>query len=363
MQDSVLENEIVEEEKTTNCSTKIAASEKPFFTESQNNMTFVRLGASLMVLYGHAFVFMGLPEPLFMGYWPLGPLGVWIFFSISGYLIAHSWQRDPNALRFIIKRSLRIFPALFVCVLLCILLLGPIFTTLPIYEYFKHPATKTYLDNLYLYITYHLPGVFENNRVPNAVNGSLWSLPAECMMYLLVVFMGITRVPRSIYLLFIICFMLLSAMWARVATEALVFYRTDMREVVKCGVFFWVGYAYQRFNIMRYTSVSNLGIVIILWLSLTKWPLAFTYASWLILPFLILSFGMSKNKLLSRLHYHDYSYGMYIYAFPVQQILALKFPNMNIWIHIILAVIFTLLFASLSWHFVEKKCLSLKPVR
>jgi len=57
-----------------------------------------------MVLFGHAFVFLGLPEPMFMQWLPMGPLGVYIFFSISGYLVAQSWERDPSVIRFLIRR-------------------------------------------------------------------------------------------------------------------------------------------------------------------------------------------------------------------------------------------------------------------
>jgi peptidoglycan/LPS O-acetylase OafA/YrhL len=113
-----------------------------------NNLTALRWLAALMVLYGHAFVFLGQHEPLFLGMMPLGPLGVWIFFSISGYLIMQSWTHDPHLLRFLAKRALRIFPALIVCILLSILLLGPGLTTLDLGAYFKSPITWSYLDNI-----------------------------------------------------------------------------------------------------------------------------------------------------------------------------------------------------------------------
>lgn len=118
-----------------------------------NNLTALRWLAALMVLYGHAFVFLGQHEPLFLGMIPLGPLGVWIFFAISGYLIMQSWTHDPHLLRFLFKRVLRIFPALIVCILLSILVLGPSLTTLDVAEYFKNPITRGYLDNIWLYIT------------------------------------------------------------------------------------------------------------------------------------------------------------------------------------------------------------------
>ena len=59
--------------------------------DHHNNLTALRWFAAGLVLYGHAFVFLGLPEPLFLQWVPMGPLGVYIFFAISGYLVAQSW--------------------------------------------------------------------------------------------------------------------------------------------------------------------------------------------------------------------------------------------------------------------------------
>ena len=65
-----------------------------------NNLTALRWLVASMVLYGHFFVFLGLPEPVLMGWASLGPLGVFIFFVIGGYLVTQSWESDPNPIRF-----------------------------------------------------------------------------------------------------------------------------------------------------------------------------------------------------------------------------------------------------------------------
>lgn len=150
-----------------------------------------------MVLYGHSFVLLGLREPLFMSWLPLGPLGVFIFFTISGYLVSESWDRDPHLLRFFQRRLLRILPGLAVCVLLTVGVLGPLLTTLPLADYFSNPHTLGYLRTIGLYITYYLPGVFDGNRYPNAVNGSLWSLPVEFLMYIVVALVGVLHGNRN----------------------------------------------------------------------------------------------------------------------------------------------------------------------
>ena len=103
-----------------------------------NNFDLLRLFAALLVFWFHALAFTGHPIPMLFSWVAPGPLGVYIFFLISGYLVSMSWQSDPNAARFLMRRSLRIFPALIVLVALTALLLGPAVTTEPLREYFHH---------------------------------------------------------------------------------------------------------------------------------------------------------------------------------------------------------------------------------
>jgi peptidoglycan/LPS O-acetylase OafA/YrhL len=67
-----------------------------------NNLNFLRLIAAGLVLYGHSAIFLVRPEPLFLLWMPLGPLGVAIFFIISGYLVTQSWQQDQSLRRFLV---------------------------------------------------------------------------------------------------------------------------------------------------------------------------------------------------------------------------------------------------------------------
>ena len=131
---------------------------------------------AFLVIYGHCYVLKGMPERHFLSWLPLGPLGVYIFFTISGYLVVDSWRRDPSLWRFAARRSLRIFPGLAVCVLLSAFVLGPILTPLPLRTYFTHSQVTDYLANIVLDIHYSLPLVFATNPYPHVVNGSLWSL-------------------------------------------------------------------------------------------------------------------------------------------------------------------------------------------
>ena len=342
--------------------------------DHHNNLTALRWFAACLVLYGHAFVFLGLPEPLFLQWVPMGPLGVYIFFAISGYLVAQSWARDPHLFRFLAKRALRIFPGLVVCTLLSVLLLGPWLTTLDASSYWRNEYTRGYFTNIALYMTYHLPGVFANNKLPHAVNGSLWSLPVEFFMYLLLVLLGTTAVfaksilhkARGMAWLVggvTLVFMGLVALWALPSTEALVFYRTDLRQIPLCGVYFMVGASLFCWQCDRYFTLSNVVLALVAWLCLSASPQAFAMASWVVLPFVVLAFGLAHHAGLSRFHARDYSYGIYIYAFPVQQTLAYFWPQMPLLAYLLSTLAITITLAAASWHLVEKPALKLKPFR
>ena len=114
-------------------------------------------------------------------------------------------------------------------------------------------------------------------------------------------------------------FMLLAALWAGTTTEALVIYRTDLRQVPMCGVYFLVGASLFCFKLTKYFTLSNVLLALVLWLCLGVQPHWFAMAAWVVLPFVVLAFGLARQPWLVRMHARDYSYGIYIYAFPVQQ--------------------------------------------
>ena len=223
-----------------------------------------------------------------------------------------------------------------------------------------------------LYITYHLPGVFANNRLPHAVNGSLWSLPVEFFMYLLLALLGLlaaafkavsNRLLAWAVGVMALVFMLLAALWAGTTTEALVIYRTDLRQVPMCGVYFLVGVSLYCFKLTKYFTLSNVLLALVLWLCLGVQPHWFAMAAWVVLPFVVLAFGLARQPWLVRMHAHDYSYGIYIYAFPVQQTLVSFWPEMALPAYLLSTLVITVALAALSWHFVEKPALKLKPFR
>lgn len=112
----------------------------------QNNaFDFLRIFAASAVLYSHSYALYGLPEPYPLPGQTYGSLAVALFFSISGFLVCQSWMNDPSFSRFFIRRALRIFPGLLVVVILTALVIGPLFTTLTLQEYFASGTAWNYI--------------------------------------------------------------------------------------------------------------------------------------------------------------------------------------------------------------------------
>jgi peptidoglycan/LPS O-acetylase OafA/YrhL len=130
-----------------------------------------------------------------------------------------------------------------------------------------------------------------------------------------------------------------------------------------CGVYFMVGASLYCFQWEKHFTLSNVLLALVAWLSLSHRTQWFAMASWLVLPFVVMAFGLARHPWLGRMHTLDYSYGIYIYAFPVQQTVASFWPQMPLPAYLLSTFVITVALAAISWHFVEKPALKLKPFR
>lgn len=272
-----------------------------------------------------------------------GALGVGIFFVISGYLVTASLRLTSGVGTFLAKRVLRIAPGLLAALLLTACVLGPLVSSLLVSEYFGGPAPWLYvLKNLSLYaVTYDLPGVFHHGPYPDVVNGSLWSLRLEFTAYLGLALLGLLQLARAPVL----------AVLAIVTAGAFVAVhftgldaRSDLARLASLatlnGWLFLCGAALEASEIKPPAWTAVVGLVLL--------P---TPAWFLGLPLAVIALGrMSAPRLPA-----DLSYGLYIYSFPLQQVLA-EHGRLNILTSLALA----LPFAAASWFLVEKPALKLK---
>lgn len=335
----------------------------------ENNFDFLRFFAVSLVIISHTYPLSGAkyePFALFSGYDTFGGLAVSIFFVISGFLIKKSWSDNPNLLVFFSKRFLRIFPALICTLLFAIFIIGPLVTTFNIGKYFIHPQTRDYLANVFLFpIYYNLPGVFTYNPYPNAVNGSLWTLPVEFIMYFSVPLFGVLGIlfkekifiPFMLLLLLFLDFHLL----AKPEYQSLVIYYILVVPSLKLTIFFLAGSLFYVYREKIFLNSTLAFLALSLYFISFQTPIA-CFVSFFTLPYLVIYIAFVNIPFIRHFgKYGDFSYGMYIYAFPIQQTLMYLFAKyLNLWNFFIFAYLITFIFAFFSWHFVEKPALKLK---
>jgi peptidoglycan/LPS O-acetylase OafA/YrhL len=324
-----------------------------------NGFDHVRLFAALCVLYSHHFALWGRPEPgtLIGSY---GGLGVAIFFALSGYLVSSSFAADPHAGRFIARRLLRIMPGLAANVLLCALLLGPLLTSLAVAAYLTHPQTHEFvLSNLAFSPRFALPGVFAQAPSGPAVNGSLWTLPFEMAAYLLLAALGTLLGPRRLRW----ACPLLGVVAAAVAVgwqpaNPVVVWDNDLRHLPRFLTYFFVGCVLAQVDRRWLDSRWILAL-----------PVAFVLVQHDIARHLIgvvltlsLAIHVGRHPMPERFALrHDRSYGVYLYAYPVQQWVIAKLGALGFWPTMALALLITWVCAGLSWRLIESPMLRFKP--
>jgi peptidoglycan/LPS O-acetylase OafA/YrhL len=333
--------------------------------DRRNNFDVLRLLAASLVLFSHSYALTASPEPFAVSGWTFGEVGVVMFFAMSGFLIAKSWSDQPGLVPFAVKRALRLLPALVVAVSVVVFVVGPLFTTLPLSSYFSDPTTWVYWIRSSFLITFagKLPGVFETNPYPAAVNGSLWTLPVEACCYALAAMLGVVGLlRRSGVLIAFSCLLVLCVTPLSPFAVAPIGGTTsgNFPLVVMLGATFVLG-------VLAYALRSRLHLnwtiaVVLMALWLATWGGGWTRVTGILaIAFAVLVFAFRTPAWLRNLTAPgDLSYGIYVYAFPVQQSLA------AIWHGIAPLAMFSIAFpvtyalAFLSWRLVERPALAYK---
>ncbi|HJU16979.1 MAG TPA: acyltransferase [Stellaceae bacterium] len=328
----------------------------------RNNFDALRLVAAASVIFSHAFLIAEgsqKHEPLIVvtgNQAVLGLAGVFVFFAISGFLVTQSFETTGNAFYFLLKRALRIFPALFVVTLLSAFVLGPLVTTLPADAYFSRPEPYKYvLGNTLLDQSMRtLPGVlFVRNPVGLEINGPLWSLRYEFLMYLMVMGLGLLRllnlaVALSLLALGLAClhFPALKALGGWGWTLA----------------FFAVGMVLYK---LRETRIFDRRIALIALLGLIASVPLGQFILLFPLTGCYLALWLARHPRLPALpatRFGDLSYGLYIYGWPVEEMaMWISGGRVNWWQVFLVALPAAAGLAFLSWHLVESRALRLKP--
>lgn len=341
-----------------------------YTTSRDNNFNLIRFIAASLVLYSHSFALAlgsGNAEPLrsTIGMtW--GTIAVDIFFVTSGFLITSSYFSRNNIVAFVWARVLRIYPALIVAILFCVFVVGLWFTTNSFSEYLSSQETYKYLIKnsiLFFGVEYRLPGVFLDVPYEGSVNGSLWTLPYEVKMYaILALILGsVTYIGKRVDLFSIRNTMLFIGIFS-IGLHVFNHFQPVLPEkFIRLFSMFFIGSAFYIWKDKIYlpTKIVLIGLPLLILSSINKDVFFLLYC--LLLPFLIFYLAYVPSGLVRKFNnYGDYSYGIYIYAFPVQQSVAAITPHVSVPSMIVLSFVSTLILSIISWHLIEKKFLKMK---
>ena len=334
-----------------------------------DNFRIIRLVAASAVIFSHAYALnMGLTfatllkEPLFA--WTgvtFGDLAVNVFFVTSGFLVSRSLMDGGRARDFVMARVLRIYPGLIVAVLACALVLGPLVSNLGLAQYLAKKATWAFV--LYdsaaiapLNMRFELPGVFVHNPYADVVNASLWTLPWEIWMYISLLVLSSLRLTGRAF----------PALLAVVLTgyglsQFGVWKPFDSFPILtRFLAFFYVGVALCRYRkIVPISGKVALGLTGLFVLGSVLAQNTFFepfYVGYMTLFVAYWPPGVIRRWSEGA----DISYGVYIYAYPVQQTWVWLLGPHNVLLNCALTFPIAAALGFASWVLIEKPALNLK---
>ncbi len=327
----------------------------------ENNFDAIRLAAASAVVLSHAFEIVAggrSAEPLsrLTGQISLGELGVLVFFATSGFLIANSWRRRPEAGHFIDRRARRLLPALTVNVALLAFVVGPLVSRLAPAAYFADPAPWRFLLSAALInVQWTLPGVFEAAPLAGAVNYPLWSLFFEAIGYALIAVIGVTRLPPlpTLATVFSILMVIHAAPPSDAfgAAGAFAFRLSLVLPSFCAGAI--AAYAADAIVLSRGRALAA-AAALVFFGAVGGFVAAFSIAG----VYLVLWVSVSRLGPVARVgRYGDFSYGVYLWGWPVQQLVQTTLAP-NDWLgNLVFAAPGIAIAAVLSWRLVERPML------
>ena len=337
-------------------------------THANNNFGALRLFFAFLVIFSHS------PQMIdgnssrellhsITGTITFGELAVDCFFLISGYLIINSYQNSPSFLNYLKKRVLRIYPGFIVASIICIVVFVPLSAGWNLINWPVKEWIKNSIKSLFLFQPI-VQGVFKGNHHA-LLNGSMWTIQYEFICYLLApVFALIALQRKALFLItiliFSITFILLNHY--NVYYELPAPFYIIVIQFFRLTTAFMVGAAYFLYgkNIVWNTKISVLSLIALL-ISLA-FPLSAELGLFVFGGYLLFNFALNyKQKYLNRIGTkNDISYGVYLYAWPFQNLIIQNNPAINPWILTLLTIIFVSMMGYLSWVFVERPFTKLK---
>ena len=337
-------------------------------TRQANNFDLLRILFAWFVIVSHSYVLNGdgATDPLFemtQQTFLFSFIGVKGFFIISGYLIFKSMVVSTSIFEYLVKRVLRIFPALAVVLLVTLAAvyfiypsnMPPFFSNKEVYAYF--------LGNIILFKPhFFISGIFSG--LPSAaINGSLWTIEYEFFFYLFILLFFYFRSNKKILkaLLVIVVALFLMVRLAFYDWTVQTHFFIPLEPLFDLGPYFLMGSLLSCFDFDNMPAKNVIAAVLCMALVASVYFKIGHTVVYFTLPFLVIYVGKQTSKLAKWVHttMGDPSYGIYLYAFPLQQLLIYWYRPSTL-VLFVASTIGAFVFGYLSWIFIEKKALALK---
>lgn len=338
------------------------------FVSKRNNFSLVRLAAAMAVVISHAYYISSgadLDEPLLtVTGLSLGQHAVNVFFGLSGFLILASWERHPDAIRFILARILRIVPGL-AAAACATMLAGMLLTQLPLAAYADAAKLGSYLFRVAVLFDAHatLPGVFEDGAPTNIVLMTIWTLKYEMAAYLGVLLLGLSALNRkpAIHVALVAGFVLAEVLLAAHADFAAA--NLPLGHTIRFGFCFAIGMAAWRFRAGVPLDARLFGLAVAVLVAAGVFggvPRPLLYVAEI---YGALWIALSQSlPVASWLEGTDLSYGIYLYGWPAEQALHIVFPEWSVTALVLASLVASGMLAALSWTWIERPSLAALPI-
>jgi peptidoglycan/LPS O-acetylase OafA/YrhL len=321
---------------------------------------YLRLGLATAVLAWHSVILSTGSIPLDRALWS-GPFRFLpaailpMFFALSGFLVSASLERT-RVHQFLTLRVLRIVPALSVVVVLCALILGPLFTNLPLRDYFKSPEFGGFFLNIVGLVHFTLPGVFEHNPDARVIATQLWTIPFEFESYIALAILSLLNVlrDRRVFVRITVGCSLAATVYAWFIAPVSPFGHVPGPLLILCFLAAVSVYLYR--DAIPYAH--GLGIASAMVSAILLQIPSASYLAAFPIAYLTVWLGL---KTPPKIPFGDLSYGVYLIHFPIEQTVMHFFPGAGSWWRLtLMALPPTFACAWLSWNLVEHPILGRK---
>lgn len=290
----------------------------------------------------------GESEPIIANSNSLGGIAVLAFFAISGFLITGSFLNSISLRDYMAKRMARIFPALIVCALVMVYIVGGLFGS--------DGSSATFFDSILKILKIsvfgraELPSVTNGYIFKESINGSLWSLKVEFGLYiLLALLLSIyKRLSMPVIALASLCLLMYTVGFStNPLSPKIVIYAS-------VGIGFFTGsslYFCKHLLAKKRTKILLSCLSVLLILNTATAPFSLMLSS-IGFSLIILTLGLFFTDRIIKSRF-DISYGIYLYSFPVQQLI-INETDLGFYISMFASVIIVIPISYMSWRLVER---------